>query len=424
MWVIQEVANSQDAVLHIGTIECPWEWFSTIIINMRSFRLDGFISETKGTKAIAMMNHLREERVTRGLNASEMPFLDLLEELRDFKVTIGSDKIYGILGLTDQMSYSAVDYGKTSEEVFMDFAIGQLEAGSLDILTHCVDSSKPKDLNLPSWVPDWTRPGWVEPLRVRGLMSAAAGNTVPRLNVDKNSGVLKIWGRALGRIAAVETEKKIPKTTPGPFEPDPKEVKDLFDPQHRLQKMQAQHKEDEEKAFRNIVDIAYPEKIATPQTSEALWRTFMCNRTRDNEVPGDCSKGLDMFLRVAIFHETISQMLQERTAHQVSHHGLLWEESTTYYQEERRIFEEFSGAYWKWCHNRRFFRSDAGRYGWTVDGTEPGDLVVMFYGTAYPFVVREDVVDGFRILGDCYIHGLMDGEGLADEFEEKEFCII
>lgn len=87
------------------------------------------------------------------------------------------------------------------------------------------------------------------------------------------------------------------------------------------------------------------------------------------------------------------------------------------------VYRSYSGAHTKWCYNRRFFVSSAERYGWAVDGTKVGDVVVVFYGCPYPFLLRESSDESYRIIGDCYIHGFMDGEAMEGAFEEKEFVI-
>ena len=53
----------------------------------------------------------------------------------------------------------------------------------------------------------------------------------------------------------------------------------------------------------------------------------------------------------------------------------------------------------------------------TTYDTEKGDLLVTFEGFAMPFVLRPKG-DNFVIIGDCYIHGIMDG-GLACVPEAK-----
>ena len=38
----------------------------------------------------------------------------------------------------------------------------------------------------------------------------------------------------------------------------------------------------------------------------------------------------------------------------------------------------------------------------------------MFDGCAVPFVLRADLRRRFRLVGDCYVHGIMYGEAVGD----------
>jgi len=60
--------------------------------------------------------------------------------------------------------------------------------------------------------------------------------------------------------------------------------------------------------------------------------------------------------------------------------------------------------------------------GWIVmapAGAQVGDAIALLYGAATPMVLREkenpsDPTGGKRseLIGECYVHGLMDGEGI------------
>lgn len=60
-------------------------------------------------------------------------------------------------------------------------------------------------------------------------------------------------------------------------------------------------------------------------------------------------------------------------------------------------------------------------------GLQVDDLVCVFIGASTPFVVREMEDGYFRLVGECYIHGLMDGEAmddlLAGKFRKKTITL-
>ncbi|OLN97368.1 Heterokaryon incompatibility protein 6, OR allele 1 [Colletotrichum chlorophyti] len=462
-WIVQEIANSREVKVHLGEIEFPWGLLARIILALSEYKLQTMISECKAIKAIGYMEHLRKERVDKSIMFAQTPLLTLLEELRDFKATIPSDKIYGILSLTEHVNDLTVDYARSPEAVFKDFAVQQLQSGSLDILTHCVHSSKPTTLTLPSWVPDWTRPGWVEPLRIRELQCSAAGTSKPSFTIDEDSGSLRIKGRLLDTVAAIETKRQIPPPNQqGPMHADNHtavEDGELARPDLAQYGGPMRREENDEDAavertkpvnnveyrtkkamdlltnhastwYRGVIDVAFPNKTVTPTMWENLWRTFMCNRTRDNKMPDvECATGMDLHYKTLLEEgKGLAQVLQERVDHEIESHGLAPQDAVEYYMKEKTAFETFIGAHTKWTYNRRFFRSTAGRFGWAVEGTEPGDVIAAFNGCDYPFVLRAVGERTYRIVGDCYLHGLMQGEAYQEStnarYSEIEIHIL
>ena len=58
---------------------------------------------------------------------------------------------------------------------------------------------------------------------------------------------------------------------------------------------------------------------------------------------------------------------------------------------------------------RVFFTASRGWKGMGSKHIEPGDLLVVLLGSRVPFALRKYGM-GYRLISDCYIHGLMDGE--------------
>jgi hypothetical protein len=55
-----------------------------------------------------------------------------------------------------------------------------------------------------------------------------------------------------------------------------------------------------------------------------------------------------------------------------------------------------------------------------------GDTVCVFFGGHVLYVLRAVDLDSYECIGECYVHGLMDGEVLTEErgLEERLFTII
>ncbi len=50
------------------------------------------------------------------------------------------------------------------------------------------------------------------------------------------------------------------------------------------------------------------------------------------------------------------------------------------------------------------------RLGWVSTFAQEGDLIAVFYGSAVPFVVRPLINGRHKVIGSCWIEGLMTGE--------------
>ena len=75
--------------------------------------------------------------------------------------------------------------------------------------------------------------------------------------------------------------------------------------------------------------------------------------------------------------------------------------------------------------NRQLFNTTHGRFGFTIKGIQPGDLVCVFNSASTPHVLRKvKCREGnvYQAIGDAYVHGLMNGE--ADDIHIEELDII
>ena len=62
---------------------------------------------------------------------------------------------------------------------------------------------------------------------------------------------------------------------------------------------------------------------------------------------------------------------------------------------------------------RKFFITDQGYMGIGSHLVEPGDKVCVLFGGSTPYIVRPtSIPDEYLFLGECYVHGLMDGEAI------------
>ncbi len=75
----------------------------------------------------------------------------------------------------------------------------------------------------------------------------------------------------------------------------------------------------------------------------------------------------------------------------------------------------YGSALKHWSYYRRFFVTRDGYFGLAPLSVEKGDSIFILRGGRVPFLLRKISETEYRIIGECYVHGIMHGEALARE---------
>jgi hypothetical protein len=62
--------------------------------------------------------------------------------------------------------------------------------------------------------------------------------------------------------------------------------------------------------------------------------------------------------------------------------------------------------------NRQLIKTKRGDLGLAPEMAEKGDLVCILYGCSVPVIIRELGAGNHELIGECYIHGMMDGKAM------------
>ncbi len=76
---------------------------------------------------------------------------------------------------------------------------------------------------------------------------------------------------------------------------------------------------------------------------------------------------------------------------------------------------------------RRFCITKQGYMGLVPPLCKPGDLVYIILGAETPYIVcrrRSADQSTYELLGECYVHGMMDGEMLADAVGKVQLTLV
>ncbi|KAI1193673.1 heterokaryon incompatibility protein-domain-containing protein [Nemania serpens] len=447
-WIIQEAILARQGLVICGDKSVPWLMFERVAHDIYTYHYNvKMIPEWEtirgAVEGLDMMRLARRDQRRRhsASISSKLQFgalheyskvLDLLFDTRNFLSSDPRDKLYGLLGLTNQKlqhKYIHPNYSLSVEEVFRSFAVWEVLINrSLRVLG--ISSDKNSALSsLPSWAPDFTHLSQRMPLlrREKRVSFRSSGNTAVEAHISEDETTLCLKGQVMDRVHTLATRQFLfPHKMYVPNDPS-------------LRKMGARKKEEWYLDLRrrkewltevlSISSAAFDRLEAnkaplldfyTPTTKastsiqvlgkarrpewEILWRTLTCNHTDFlNTVPNYYREW------VMAYTDLVREGLEADA-------GFV----RTWLSKVRHVEEGI--AYFS--KGRRFAGTDGGLIGWVPEEAIEGDAVVIPYGSKVPLVVRSDGKGRYKLVGDCYIHGLMDGQAInAPGKQERETVI-
>lgn len=398
---------------------------------------------------------------TNATDDKEQPqsrLLDLLCMTRTSLATDNRDKVYALLGLAeDEVAKSIIpNYGpdNTTARLYIDVACKIVEAGLGHELLHHAGSDN-RTPGLPSWVPDWT---FQSRSALRKDLYQSMGTTQPRLRlVDKDDARPKLVARGVvlssikfagmaWRYYSHDDEQ--PNFASFQNKPD-FEIPPFNDEDGRnvILTMALIAAEDLGSVEKRYADEGVKAAIARNLAADCSWRgkrigalrssTSLTSDDQDlaSEFP-DALEAFQSFYKEGPESEADLEKPGIRV-HQTAIFKWLMDFDEEKEDDLQRRMVPYSVSMQEASRGRRYAalsgksikkKREDKKLGKTEFGmddrgfianvpwnAEKKDLIVMLEGFSTPFVVRKvDGSDEFQLIGDCYVHGVMDGELLRD----------
>ncbi len=310
------------------------------------------------------------------------------------------DKVYGVLGIASdaQAIVSRVNYSITSSDLYRDVAATMVAyRGDLDYFSMVFNRTTS---DFPPWIPTASRAdtylfntAFFEP-GIRSFDFSSAGGTKPQVNFHDANGftakgfvVDSVYG--LGPALSHESDEMIQST---------------------------------ECNFYDSNEDAY----------RALWMSLVGSIS---EIDAGFEVAPDVFgeLFAARCHQLEIQIVLHQTRALTSRWGRWYTHNREWRFAGRSIASwatlKFSGMsdpilhpsdhprwpdfdkMWGWLiPHRRLMSTEKGLLGLVPDTTRPGDKICILYGGRVPFVLRPCQGRLFFLIGEAYLHGVMNGE--------------
>jgi hypothetical protein len=381
----------------------------------RRFCCSGYLWKNSGlnrfSDSMLFIDDLRSDRQEK----SGHELLYLLASHRSRECADPRDKIYGLLGLCPDHEKSSIipDYSAPISRVYEDVTLNIIEKhGSLDIFGHICSRifggfELWRNIN-PSWVPNWaaedTYP--VGPLRRLEIRQrqikhyrASSGAIISLKHLQR--GRISLRGVFCGAIALLGS----------PIIPESSGVinwKALL------------------KEWRDLAEIEnFPNRPYAAKTSttcyNAYWQTLCCSLLPLRSIPQN-------FGLVNSFKRTLENM-EYRSWHEAWWDWIMRFDANLSHLDS--VSSHYTGAeihafdsqVYKSVNMRRLLVSDNDRWlGLAPMDAQVGDKIVLLGGGKVPYILRPK--DGaetgyYELIGDAYVHGIMDGEAWNPELLEE-----
>lgn len=388
VWVVQEVAVARSITVYCGSRAVGWSDIEACVDLVHYARqvLENHqhLPDPKKSRLVDTIRGIyhRDElgNVLEPLLSTE----ELIVSTPQLKSTNPRDRIYALLPLandkpiatdtqstafagttlTEEASNISIrfDYQKPVAEVFTDFIRFTItQSGSLDII---FKPWAPSDHSLPSWICTADRLTWQHPFAsfsLQQLAYAASGKSKVQDGWSIEVDSLHVAGVVIGKLQVIQ-----------------------------------------ESAMKDSIPFEWFEWILSRNEDlKSFCHTLVAGRTmQGNQFPPYYLKVLSSFMASTKFSATsfnLASLVQENLG---------------------SVQNEFWRQVHKVTRNRALAATSDGRLGLVPAQAKPGDLICILFGCSVPVVLRQYDTPKYTLVGECYMHGIMDGETVKSVQQE------
>jgi len=364
-------------------------------------------THTRSNPVILNASHLfslsRKCRKENGMKLSE-----LLREIMTFKTTNPLDGIFALIGLASDVGPEFIDYSLQLRDVHINVAKQALTSNReestspLDFLLSVRgDSFNDNSITpgLPSWAPNIRRYDLAEDAAFVPLLSMPLthGERMPlQLSFGPDES-LQLLGHVVGAVQTVIAEH--PYTLPRTARMNKTYCL-------KLQRWESEAHRLASSLGSDDIPLAYARSLA-----------FISDNSVDR-----VSEHLESY---KAFHEMLDLLPRTLPPFEDEETLTLKEIAALNTRIDQRspTCRHFTEVFDRYSAGRRFAIIEDTYIGWVPAGTKPGDKICAFQSCLVPFAVRP-CGKGYRLLGGCFISGLMNGEMNESPRENAEVIIL
>jgi hypothetical protein len=399
IWVLQEAVMARTMTVVCGSNLVGWNLIYQVAMSVQKSGMLGVFLVDPHAPGIGCVVVIGKLKIAHELaQTGDWTLLELLRLTRKYNATDPRDKVFALHSVvTDPGSIgAAVNYSKPLEEVYTDVAAHELmQKKTLFCLANAGISKMPENPKLPSWVADWSHDNERKSIIAAGAKFNADRGSLPILSILEGKKVLKVRGfvfdvvSELNRVYAGREKIDMDPTS------DAAQKKKIIDGK---------------RAIENCIELAKgAHKFSEGQAlEEAFWRTLCCDLTPDippSRAPEEYGRGYKLWRK---FHDAMREDGTYDFTHEVY-------KNPEFLKNNWIHTSVFVNAVLKFTVGRNMCVTNAGYLGRVPMGSAIEDKICILFGGCVPFVLRESGDGFFKFIGECYIHGIMDGEAMEGQ---------
>ncbi|KAI1855896.1 hypothetical protein JX265_011979 [Neoarthrinium moseri] len=426
-WTIQEVVLAKDVRCRYGRFNFEWDVLVSAS-HLMGLQRTSAISSLTTKQMIGLLNLDRIVRIRLEFRARRLRPMQLLWRTRDCMVSNPRDKIIGLLGMllpSGTKTKFEPDYGWPLEKLFYEFARYVLReypfseraallsfAGLQRRRVGKVDQPQ-ADIPLPSWVPDWLANDSASAAVysiIREAPFRAAKGTTPIMYVMGEYGTDECYitqmGFRLGRIShlglsADELNKEDEQETTTDAAQITNETKGKISSIGdaniaAMRTLDIKWLQWHNEAARAVEAATAEGKLHRYEDTQSAFAITLLagDQYTDNNATATTVPIENPVKSLAAVVADISST--EPTLGQIARNA------ESLYKTQTQVA----------CRDRKIAVTDEGYMGLVPMCSQVGDEVFLLGGASVPFVLRrrDPAWNKFILVGDCYIHGVMEGE--------------
>jgi hypothetical protein len=395
-WTIQEIAQARTATVQCGQDNAPWQDFvdtSTYLRHAPPGRIASFRSELRCVWNVA--------RISKGI--SLLALLSNSYRSSHYQCENDHDRIFALLSLAAKPDQIAVDYQMSVADLYTNFVIDSIDTHKrLAVFAHTQQSSRSPEL--PSWVPDWRKDRFGGAGSAINFNEITEGRSRYRATLDMTQSAryrapnqLKLMGIVFDTVSTIITTF-------------PREIGGEHHFEDWISRVDDRTSYD---CTNEDIHTAYFKVLSTDQSA-------LSSRIDDDYINTYYPE-----YRRWIRTLDINKQLQETDGSSQKLH-YKWTRADFKNMPKGLVKEIWHEIKTQYAHGRYVFHASKGYIGLGPLDMKFGDKICLLFGGSVPYVVRPIKRHIFQLVGECFVHGVMDGEVLqkSDAADFQDITLV